>query len=179
MCGKIQTNELIKLREIFDNAHMRLYGYFWNSIKMFITLVATLISIQSGFLLYFSNSKGNLALIIIPAGVIGLCFIAWINAKKEYRGMMEQLSCVAKIDDELELKRTKKTIFKNEDYILPKRWLEGRKHSRFGEHTEVQQFIDFNLTRWTSAYGIGKAIVIVIVIMDVLLLLFSISRIFS
>ena len=146
---------------------------------MFITLVTTLISVQSGFLLYFSNSEGNLAILIIPAGVIGLCFIAWINAKKEYRGMMEQLSCVAKIDDELGLKRTKKTIFKNEDYIIPKRWLEGRKYSKFGEHTEVKQFIDYNLTRWTSAYGIGKAIIITILIMDLLLLLFSMSRIFS
>jgi hypothetical protein len=180
---RISALKLIELRGQFDRDHFQMYGYFWNSLKIIITLITAMLSIQSGFLLYFSYQKGNPGLLAIPIGIFVLCGIGYYYALKEYKSILEYISCVAKIDDELgnlQRKKENRTCFPKEDSILPTRWLDGRRGPENKKHDTVEDFVKYT-TKYEKNTAIKQAerIILMMVVADSIILSFSVIRFFG
>jgi hypothetical protein len=102
-------------------------------------------------------------LIIIPIGIIFICGIGWFNAKKDYKAVMEYISSLAKVEDELDFSRKENRFyFKDDDSILSDRWIEART-----DFETSKAFIDdkFKITRF-KAIGIIRFVFISLVILD-------------
>lgn len=168
----MNTSELLELRKQFQDAYFLDVKYLWDSVKLTISVITILFSTQSVFMLWASvNSKTNVALIIIPIGILILCALGILNAKKSYRNIIEYVSCLAKVEDELDLSRKNKKdreFFKDDDNILCDRWIKNRKKYDTSEKFKEGSF-KFNLKDLNS-YSSIKLIYCFIIIFSIFLL---------
>lgn len=166
-----KENILIELHKTYQESHLAIYHQFWNSFKFYLTLVSVLFSVQFGLYFQFGYHQ-----YIIPFGVIGLLIISYINARKEYKSIMQYLTSLAKIEDELSDSLTRKAnnrmFFPDSDSILYSGWIEGRKKFKNKIIKTDQDFIKENLKRNCSALGLVKWTLISIGILDVILIFY-------
>jgi hypothetical protein len=160
----LKNDELLELRKQFQDAYFMNESFLWSGVRITITVIVALLSAQSGLMFWASiNSQNNPALLIIPFGILILCIIGTINAKRGYRNLLEHIACMAKVEDELNLSRKNKDtikFFRNDKSILCDRWIEPRtKYKTTKEFKEESYKIKF--TSLTS-YAIIKLIYIFI-----------------
>jgi hypothetical protein len=122
----LTINEILSLRAQFQDAVFSNQKTLWSNLKLTLTLVALLFSIQSGIILWITNHStdyATISLIISPLGIWTLCIIGFINAKRSYRNLLRNLSCIIKIEGELDLSRQNKSSFENDNSLLFNRWV--------------------------------------------------------
>lgn len=158
----MKANELLELRKQFQDALFESEKFLLDGVKVALTLIVALFSVQSGFMLWaLQNTSHDFSLVlilaIIPIGIIFLSIIGPYNSKREYRNELEYISCLAKVEDELDLSRTNKISFKCEDSILCKRWLEDRK-----KYDTTKEFKNDLLKIRNTSYGMIKLMYLLI-----------------
>lgn len=178
-------NLLIKLHETWQDTHMSLYSQLWNSVKFYITIISILYSVQTGYMIFFER---NPALLIIPFGIIPILFYADFNAKKEYESIMQYITCLAKIEEELKpiLQRGKKPeFFTDNNSIIYSDWLKKRKKyyckeiKKLTDFNKDVDFVEYNLSRRDSAYGTIHKTLISIGIIDIVIVIITIIKIWT
>ena len=174
--SELETDELLELRKQFQNALFESEKFLLDGVKIATTIIVALLSVQSGFMLWsLQNTPRDflLAIIlsIIPIGIILISFIGILNSKREYRNELEYISCLSKVQDEINFSRKNKRSFKCEDSILCKRWLKTGK-----EYETVKEFkCDFLKIRFGTSYGMVAILYISIIVLALFIILLSVS----
>lgn len=136
---ELETNELLELRKQFQNALFESEKFLLEGVKTATAVIVALLSVQSGLMLWslqntFKDFLLAIILSIIPIGIIIISIIGIFNSRREFRNELEYISCIAKVNDEINFSRKNKISFKCEDSILCKRWLEtGKKYDTVKE----------------------------------------------
>jgi len=142
----------IELRKQFQDASFATAESLWKGVRVVLTLIFALFSVQSGLILWASTrSLNNPVLVVIPItiGISILSVIGLLNARRDYRNLLEYTACLAKIEDEIDFLRKNKISFESDDSILSDRWLEARK-----KYKTTKEFVNELLKIRFTAYGI-------------------------
>lgn len=160
---KMSPGQLLELRRQFQDALFDSEKLLLEGVKVALTVIVALLSVQSGFMLWALQNASNdfslvLILAIIPIGIIFVSIIGLYNLKREYRNELEYITCLAKVEDEIDFTRTKKISFKCEDSILCKRWLEDRE-----KYDTTKEFKNDLLKIRLTSYGMIKLLYLLII----------------
>ena len=159
------------LRRQFQDAVFASEESLWGGVRVVLTIIFALFSVQSGLILWASTkSSNNPALAVIPLGIFILCIIGLTNARREYRNLLEYVACMAKVEDEIDFLRKNNISFECDDSILCDRWLEDRKR-----YKTTKEFVEDLLKIRLTAYGIVVIIYCFIIIIAFGVLLYTVS----
>ena len=171
---ELKSNELLELLKQYQNALFESEKFLLDGVKIATTVIIALLSVQSGFMLWsLQNTSKDLSLAIIlsiiPIGIVIISIIGFFNSKREYRNELEYISCLAKVEDEINFSRKIKKFFKCEESILCKRWLDNRE-----KYDTVKEFKnDYLKIRLDTSFGLIAILYISIIILSFFIVLVS------
>ena len=168
----LNQSELIDLRKQYQDTIEYHEECLWKQLRFIISLIAALITVQSGLIIYFLSreSLNKLSLLIIPVGLFFLCFIGFLIERYIYQDLLKHLSCLKKIDDAIDYKRpTKKSFLPDEKIFLF--------HDSFKVDNNIKtdkDYIKYNskILKWNnSIFDIVKLIYLLLISIPIILLI--------
>ena len=170
---KEDINKWVDFHKYIANRHRFQTERAWETIKLFILVFSSLISIY--FTLIIAMFKFEIIvkipfylrlfiLSIFPFFLFLVCIVGWLNFRRQCRRMYELISILIKVQEKLGLlnSRTENKYFPEDKYYVSDGWLPNQRNS--------QEFINDLMKKRDTFYGIMKKYFFIFIMFSCLLM---------
>jgi hypothetical protein len=160
----MDKDDILELYKLFRNELHISIDLHRKHLQHYLTFITAVLGATiAGF---YQVGLGWLTMILVIGPVINIfmCMLAIRMCDRFYEGMLEDITITAKLEDLIGLlnpRGNNETVFPNDRFIVPERWLKGR------EFATSAEFVEKNMDRGVNE--IAKRIFYVLILVNAIL----------